>query len=259
MSFVGAMIGGVVRDLRAAARGPWAFELPASFSPALPIPKAASISDFPTWHDQGQISTCVEQSICERYEHLIGDRFSAMFGWWFARLKEGGRPDVDDGITIDDALLIAQHQGVCRETSFPYDENNLATPPTLTAILEALGYRAQTVDVVHSLTQLKSEIAGRQPVMLGFDVPESASSDDARNTGFLPVPSASDPKVGRHAVNAIGYDDARAAVRCTSHWGRDWGDQGCLWLPYSHWDAGSVADMRAIRFVSRPTPVPSSS
>lgn len=47
------------------------------------------------------------------------------------------------------------------------------------------------------------------------------------------VPVMRDQWMGAHAVALIGYDDVRNAWLCRNSWGRNWGEDGCCWIPYS--------------------------
>ncbi len=42
--------------------------------------------------------------------------------------------------------------------------------------------------------------------------------------------------VGRHAVVAVGYDDAKERIIVLNSWGRDWGDKGYFYMPYGSQD-----------------------
>jgi hypothetical protein len=100
------------------------------------------------------------------------------------------------------------------------------------------------------------ELDRGQPVLLGFKVPasmEDGAGGGTATTGIVNVPSAVDPPIGGHAVNAIGADCDRKLVRCTCHYGRDFGDPGVpgtILLPFAMWAAGMVSDMRAIRSIT---------
>ena len=74
-------------------------------------------------------------------------------------------------------------------------------------------------------------------------------SAECAATGIVKLPSASDPVIGGHCVNAIGYERASAMVKCTSHYGSDFGDRGCIWLPFTHFTGArpNASDLTAIR------------
>lgn len=64
----------------------------------------------------------------------------------------------------------------------------------------------------------------------------------------IPFPSLVDGGLGGQAVVAVGYNDligtrsGRGAIRIRAAWGREWGESGCGWLPYSYVLEGLAAD-----------------
>jgi hypothetical protein len=249
-----AVVGGIERSFAACPPGRVRYSIPrpAADAVAAALPARHRIPNFPTWHDQGRLPTCVEQSIAERYEHLTGEAHSALFGFYFARQAEGDKPTEIVGLSIPDALAVAQWQGLCLERTWPYVEDAYAVAPPVNAIVEARARRLLRSDPVADLLHLKEHVASGQPVMLGFEVPTSISADVTAQNGIVQVPDVlMDPVIGRHAVNAVAYDDSRKLVGVTAHWGPAWGDDGLAWLPYAFWTLGHVHDMYTMLAVSR--------
>lgn len=212
-----------------------------------------TIANFPTDYDQGALGSCGPNSLAELYQHDLKDRYSRLFAYFFTRATEGDFLD-DDGVTIPDLLSVAQTMGMPLERLWPYDIDKFQVAPPLGTLIEAVKARIEGVDIVVDLAHLLFELDNEQPVIMGFYVPASmqdnAGEDSTAATGIVRVPSATDPKIGGHCVVAIGFDREKQLVRCTCHYGPDFGDKGTIWLPFGHWAAGNVMDMRAVRRIA---------
>lgn len=213
---------------------------------------AHTIATVPTDYDQGQLNSCGPNSIAEIFQHFLGEKCSRLFLYYWTRATESDTAG-DDGVTIPDLVDVASAMGMPLEDVWPYDVARFADAPPLPALAEAIHRRIVQQDVIADLDHLLYELDRDQPVTLGFGVPSSLEDGEgaAATTGIVAVPSTADPRAGGHCVNAIGFDRARELVRCTSHWGSSFGDHGTILLPFAHWSAGNVMDMRAIRRVAR--------
>lgn len=93
-----------------------------------------------------------------------------------------------------------------------------------------------------TLTLLKECLASKLPVVFGFSVPRSLS-----DRSEIPFRPQFDSYHGGQVVVAVGYDDRRlpgqrGAILIRNSWGRNWGDDGFGWLPYSYVTEGSAGD-----------------
>lgn len=213
------------------------------------LPMVYAIADFPTDYDQGSLGSCGPNSVAEIYEHDLGAKFSRLFLYWFTRATEGDFID-DTGVTIPDLMSVAHTMGMPLEDAWPYEIGKFQVPPPLPILVEAVRHRVDRWDPICDLDHLLFEVANNQPVTLGFNVPASIDSEATARSGFVNVPSDSDPVVGGHCVNAIGYDRGERWVRCTCHWGPDFGDGGTIKLPFAMFTSGNATDLAAIRAVS---------
>lgn len=211
-----------------------------------------TISTVPTDYDQGQLNSCGPNSVAEIFQHFLGERCSRLFLYYWTRASESDTAG-DDGVTIPDLIDVAHAMGMPLEDAWPYDVARFADAPPMATLVEAIHRRIAEQDVIADLDHLLVELNRDQPVTLGFGVPASMEdgAGQTATTGIVNVPSDSDPKQGGHCVNAIGFDRARELVRCTCHYGPGFGDHGTILLPFAHWSAGNVMDMRAIRRVAR--------
>jgi C1A family cysteine protease len=107
-------------------------------------------------------------------------------------------------------------------------------------------YRLDTpgLDRKNLLTNMKSHIAHKIPILFGFSV--YSSYTQGADDGKIPFPSPNESRVGGHAVLAVGYDDTleivnkssnektKGAVLVRNSWGEGWGEKGYGWLPYKY-------------------------
>lgn len=245
-----AVIGGQSRHLSSWRPSPFKLR---GLKPVIDLgalPMQATIAGVPTDYDQLELGSCGPNSVAEVYEHdYPGVKFSRLFLYFFTRATEKDLFE-DAGVTIPEMLSVAHTMGICLERTWPYAAERYLFPPPLSTLIEAVKHRVQLWDPVVDLDHLLFEIANNQPVILGFGVPRSMQGEEAQRTGLVAVPSRDDERIGGHCVTAFGYDRARRAVKTTSHYGPEFGDGGCLWLPFEHFEGNNASDLSAIRKIT---------
>lgn len=227
-----------------------------AFRPAVnlaSIPMQHTIANFPTDYDQGQLGSCGPNSAAEVYEwdQRKQTKFSRLWLYWFVRATEGD-VDEDGGIEIPDMMSVLHAMGMPPETEWPYDVGRFRSPPPSSTLMSALRYRLDGWDLVADLDHLLFELANDQPVTFGFQVPasmEDGSGSSTATTGIVDMPSAANPIIGGHCCNFIGYDRARRLIKSTCHYGPQFGDGGCIWIPFEFVTSGLVRDMIAMRSI----------
>ena len=81
---------------------------------------------------------------------------------------------------------------------------------------------------------MKSCLAGGYPFIFGIDVYSSFESDQANQTGVIPMPTPDDQLLGGHALVCVGYDDSKQYFIFRNSWSSAWGDMGYGYLPYEY-------------------------
>ncbi len=110
------------------------------------------------------------------------------------------------------------------------------------------------------LKNMKFWIANGNPFLIGFAVPHNIS----RHSVTVPFDAHRGGTLGGTACLVMGFDDefpvfndvrtrdSRApsemcgAFIIQTNWGTEWGDGGCLWLPYIHVETGFARDAWAV-------------
>lgn len=241
------------------------YAAPTPILTALP-PKADLRPQCPSVYDQGQLGSCTGNAIAAAFEfnrlkQKIGRRDyvpSRLFIYYNERVIEG-TVDNDNGAQIRDGIKSIAQQGVCGETTWPYDISQFATKPPQPAYVEALKNQALAYSrVARSLQQMKACLASGFPFVFGFTVYDSFESNAVAKTGVVEMPKPKEQVVGGHAVLAVGYNDATQRFIVRNSWGRKWGMRGYFTMPYLYLaDENLSDDFWTIRLVENPDPAKS--
>lgn len=211
--------------------------------PFLPSRAIQSNVDLELWcgpvKDQGQLGACTAFAGTGNLEYL-SNRWhkqpvvlSPLFLYYLERELDGTLDQGDCGSMGRTACRAMRRYGVCLESEDTYDPAKLSVPPTTAQLAEALAYQAGSYHVLGTVADIRSCLASGYPVLVGFTVYQSFESQQCANTGIMPVPDkAKEAILGRHEVLAIGYSDARQALKLRNSWGAAWGASGNFWMPY---------------------------
>jgi C1A family cysteine protease len=222
-----------------------------TFGAAVIPPKVDLTAHTGPVFDQGNLGSCTANACAGalEYEENVQNnndsavQLSRLFLYWNERNLEGD-VDQDAGGEIRDVVKVAATFGAPLEATWPYDdgESQFKVKPSLEAYNEGLQHKAlQYQAVPQNLQAFKHVLAVfNRPIVIGITVYESFESDEAMNTGVIPMPNtATEQCMGGHAVLVIGYDDAKQAFLVRNSWGNVYppawpGSQetGSFWLPY---------------------------
>lgn len=223
---------------------------------AIQLSTSSDLSSFCTSvKDQGSLGSCTAFACVGMMEHffkknkiaIVDDLLSELFLYYNTRVLIENEPaSSDSGAYLRDVLKAMNRYGVCLEKSFPYS-SNCARIPGKPCYTEGSTYQVvkyaniPTTNLNTTLNDLKSLI-GSGNTFVGGIMCYSNFFNDVK--GLIPAPSGS--IIGGHAVLFVGYDDTKRVFKFKNSWGKNWGDKGYGYLPYSYLLTGSLVDLWTI-------------
>lgn len=220
--------------------------------PEVEIPPMVSLLDkCPPIFNQGRLGSCTANAGVAAYmmlHELTSARhdFSRLFLYYAERVLEGNIAE-DAGATMRTIGKALNKSGVCLEEFWPYDVEQFASEPSLSAFEDAQLHTITSYTRLTSLDGIKQYIATkRQPVMIGMWCYSSMMSKRVDDTGILPMPRCWEKRLGGHAVLVVGYDDATKLLTVRNSWGAAWGDRGYFYMPYRYVTSGKAFDFWTI-------------
>lgn len=196
-------------------------------------------SKCPPVFDQGQEGSCTANAGAAARVMLLGNpnlTLSRAFLYYEERNIEGTTRS-DSGAAIRDICKAMNMYGVCEELYMPYLTTAISTPPTQVALNNANKYKISSYQRLLTLNDVKTFLSTKnQPVLIGMVVYQSMETRQVASTGILPMPSASEQKLGGHAVLVVGYDDKKQVLIVRNSWGANWGDKGYFYMSYPYFN-----------------------
>lgn len=204
---------------------------------------------------------------------------SQMFVYYNERVLED-KVDINAPVFIRNGIKSLFKNGICSEKSWPYPE--MALPKSLKTIvangtLEEIQQELNRVltnhqaeihaaiterppeqaveqakkhiinrycrlDEENDLAELRLALSKGLPVIFGMMVPKSFYL--IGKDGVMTMPSPDEPRLGGHALLAVGYDDEKQVFIVRNSWGEEFGDNGYCYMPYeffaSQYDQGDT-------------------
>jgi C1A family cysteine protease len=225
-----------------------------ALQPAVAIPAAVDLrSGCSSVENQGNLGSCTANALVGALEFLEIKKWkkyanlSRLFVYYNERVIEDS-VESDSGAMIRDGIKSLAKQGVCLETTVPYNINHFTLKPSTVAYKEALLHQIKNYYRINSLNELLVCLASGFPVVFGFTVYDSFESPEVAKTGVVPMPKLDESVIGGHAVLAVGYDQASKRVTVRNSWGADWGMSGYFTMPYDYFvNRGLSSDLWTIR------------
>ena len=172
--------------------------------------------------DQGSSSQCVAFSVAcmKEFQEKSKNPYSYSTQFVYDRRQEPTVP----GMTIFDAVSILQRDGIALEVTYPFEGTSLLNEEDLAN--QAKNFRIASYAALYSVGALKAALVEQGVCVMGLPVYDHSPTFWRSNKR---------PLIGGHGVAVVGYDDSRSSFVLRNSWGRDWGDNGYCYLPYSDW------------------------
>ena len=193
--------------------------------------------------NQMTLKSCSANAVVSSFEYFVNRAtnefkdFSRLFVYYNARLKSGST-DQDTGSAIFHCIESIMHNdnGLCTETTWPYNENSVNARPANKAYEEAKKFQVlESCSVETDLETMKGCLAEGYPFIFGLKLFNSFQNVGTK--GIVPMPMTdenSHENHGLHAMLCVGYSDSERYFIVKNSWGADWGDNGYCYIPYDY-------------------------
>ena len=207
---------------------------------------------LPPVGNQGQTGSCAAWAVAYYYKTLqeasplqhnwidVKTNTSHQFspGFTYSQVSHQG-----GGSTEGDNYWIIIQQGCAPLSAMP-STGTMTQTPTFSQYEAALPFRAESAEVLWSLTELRQRLAQGDAFVIGIPVyPDLLGKGSGiYNRGY------SYDYLGYHALAVVGYNDSlkyadgkmRGAFKVVNSWGSNWGNHGYFWISYNTILAGGV-------------------
>lgn len=144
------------------------------------------------------------------------------------------------GCRFEDAFKRIMEVGLYPFSDFPTDNchsspNNAQKQKTILNVIDSYEILFVTAaDSSYRQIKIQNALAEGLPVIIGAKVPESFVTPLLHSKAKHWIPAQSEKGQGtNHAMVVVGYDDNLKSFEVMNSWGREWGNGGFIWIPYS--------------------------
>jgi GNAT superfamily N-acetyltransferase len=158
---------------------------------------------------------------------------SRMYGFVRSRQLEGTFPgSPETGVWASTAMRIGKGWGTLEESQWPFVGDASNWPPSEPEGLDHLAkaHRILAYQRASTIEECRVLIYRQYGVIAAFEIDDSWRRPPK---GVIEEP-CDQPITASHAVHLIGYNDATQRFTFWNCWGREWGDGGLGYLPYSY-------------------------
>jgi len=215
------------------------------------LPMKSSLKDYcPAIQNQGQTSSCTgwavgygAMSIMQAKQKdwtdintITKNAFSAMSLYNTNQVENNCKA----GTTLDAVLEYAKTKGACLHKDFdlPISRHQNSCSDVPSSKLPHF-----TIQSYYSLFEkdpkktkknykVQKSIAKGVPVIVGMGLNKNFISLDKNNVYWEPDAGNSTHLNYGHAMVVIGYDDGKQAFEIMNSWGKEWGQDGYMWIKY---------------------------
>jgi C1A family cysteine protease len=197
--------------------------------------------DMPPVRSQGSQGSCVSWAVGyylkSYHEHIekgsdygIGNDYDGVYSpaFLYNVVKSNG---CDGGSTIVENLDRVKNIGIATWKDMPYDEKDCDTQPSYTAIENSKCAKILSYERVE-IEDIKYYISNGNPIIIAIKVYDNFVKPEVVNGEYFYKTYQQRGDQGGHAIVVVGYDNNRNAFKIINSWGRDWGNDGFLWIDY---------------------------
>ncbi|MDN3642657.1 C1 family peptidase [Lutimonas halocynthiae] len=206
------------------------------------LPTQYDISEYlPEVRSQGRQGSCVAwatgyylKSYQENYESVQNGIFNSNFemspAYIYNQIKV---TDCAGGSFVQQALDTLVSQGIVGWNIMVYNDNECETQPNnLQKVLaepnKIENYFYFDEELVFDYT--KASLLNDQPVVIAITIDRNYFGARDENGEYIYRKFKSSD--GGHAMLVVGYDDDRNAFKVVNSWGKNWGNEGFIWIDY---------------------------
>lgn len=201
------------------------------------VPSVDLSSWFTPVKNQADLGACTVFSLVSIFEYIMKKKtgedydLSEMFVYYNAR-KKLGKQNEDCGTSLYHVVKAMSDEGVCLENNCNYNVNSYSEVPYDSAYEDG---KSRLVEVAKNMPieidAIRCALSEGYPVAVAFKI---FGSFDAPN-GFAITPTEEElgTEGGYHAMVVVGYNDEHKLLKVRNSWGKNWGDKGYCYIPYS--------------------------
>lgn len=228
------------------------------------ISRKVDLSSYcPEIRHQGDIASCVgwaagyaamtiERAVKNNWsdkKYISENANSALFV--FNQIIDG---NCNLGVTMPKALEFMQEKGNCLAKDFDTDPNDCTKEASDLLLKKAENFRIEdyiplfkkTAPADEKVRTTKLVLAQNKPVIVGMKVLTNFYNIQEGDESWFPT-IGNTTYAGGHAMVVVGYDDDRfarpdreisddmkGAFKLMNSWGKNWGQNGFIWVRYAH-------------------------
>jgi C1A family cysteine protease len=139
-----------------------------------------------------------------------------------------------DGSVIPDALDLISSTGIVTWQEMPYSQNECDIQPTseqkdLAEENKIISFASLDGDLLFE--QAKAFLMNNQPIVIAISIDKDffGKIDQKGDAVYREF----EKEDGAHAILVVGYDDSKNAFKAVNSWGRNWGNNGFVWIDYT--------------------------
>jgi len=193
--------------------------------------------NFPSVKNQGSVGACSAFATVGVFEYIahvkeVTRSYSESFVYFMARSFDRSN-DKDAGSSIYNSIRALSEFGVCEKKVWD-SLSGYSIEPDINAKDKAIENKVlEAANVQHRLHDIKSAVADGYPVCFGLKIFESFGKP---TRGFVTSPNEEDLKqdAGYHSMIICGYSDKNRVFIVRNSWGKEFGDNGYCYIPYSY-------------------------